>query len=154
MGTLQRPAGVHNAAAAARPFPAPVGLSMAMHVHAHVRTRIRPRLDFSWTGRQCRRGGFGMSPLQCGGGAPSPRSRARMSFEVPYSQKPCVAGVAIAIPNNPVFWVEDVLNIVFNRRRILTENRSRSPIPIHHDQRTLVYLLYMVWYDILSCDVT
>ena len=36
----------------------------------------------------------------------------------------------------------------------LTENRSRSPIPIPHDPWTLVYLLYMLQYVILSCNVT
>ena len=91
--------------------------------NAYVRTRIRPRLDFSWTGRQCRRGGFGMPPPQCEGRPPRRRALGRacpLRCSVPINQRQsrCVAAVAIAISNNPVFWVEDVLSAVFNRRRI------------------------------------
>ena len=57
------------------------------------------------------------------GGAGPPRSRARMAFEVSCSHKPAailvyIASIAIAILNSRVFWDEDVLSAVFNRRRI------------------------------------
>ena len=60
---------------------------MAMHVHAYA--RIRPRLDSGWPGQQFERGGFDMPPPQWGwGGTAPPRPRARMAFEVHYSQEP------------------------------------------------------------------
>ena len=97
---------------------------MAMHVHAYA--RIRPRLDFSCPGQHAERGGFGMPPPQCGGGAPGRRALGRawpLRCTIPINQRrswcTCIASIAIPILNNPVFWDEDVLSAVFNRRRIL-----------------------------------
>ena len=90
------------------------------HARAYSRThtRIRPRLDFRWPGTQSGRCGFSNAPAAPGGR----RAAWLLRCTIPINQRPrrswCIASIAIAILNIPVFWDEDVLSAVFNRCRI------------------------------------
>ena len=129
-GEVRASRAAHAAAGAARPFPAPVGMGpcifMCMHMHVYARgwtsvvtvARAVIRVRRVWCA-----GGSAASAVR--GRPPDRRALGRpwpLRCTIPINQRRswCIASIATAILNNinPVFWDEDVLSDVFNRRRI------------------------------------